>query len=112
LAPITRAIIKGIRWIGGKIRSNAKDGITIDGGTHVPNGVFIEHSLIEGNNTSDAGYNGISISAHPAAVSVTGNIIQNYPEAGGATIRNLYFLRCRRSDLYEQSMLEQCKGLF
>jgi hypothetical protein len=54
----------GIRWIGGKIRANAKDGITIDGGTHVPNGVFIEHSLIEGNNISNAGYNG------------------NYPEAG------------------------------
>ena len=73
----------GIRWIGGKIRSNAKDGITIDGGTYVPNGVFIEHSLIEGNNTSNAGYNGISISGHPNAVSVTGNIIQNYPEVGG-----------------------------
>ena len=73
----------GIHWIGGQIRSNAKDGITIDGGSFVSNGVFIEHSLIEGNNTSNAGYSGISISGHPNAVSVTGNIIQNYPEVGG-----------------------------
>ena len=73
----------GIRWIGGKIRANAKDGVTIDVGAGAQDGIFIDHSLIEGNNTANAGYNGVSISGHPAYVSVIGNVIQNWPEASG-----------------------------
>ena len=73
-----------IRLIGCKIRVNGLDGILIDSGSHVSNGIFIEHNLISANNQSKtANTNGITVSGHPVAVSVIGNFIQNGPEPGG-----------------------------
>jgi hypothetical protein len=73
-----------IRLSGCIIRTNGLDGILIDSGAFVSNGVYIEHNLISANNQSNtASTNGITISGHPVAVSVIGNFIQNAPEPGG-----------------------------
>jgi len=66
---------------GSIIRVNAQDGILIDGGAEVI--VKIHDNIIQGNNTSNAGYSGISIAGHPNGVTITGNVIGNYPEVSG-----------------------------
>lgn len=71
----------GMRFEGCIVRENSKDGFTLDQTNS--NGIFIDHNLIEGNNQSKGSYNGITVSAHVNALSVTGNIIQDYPETGG-----------------------------
>jgi hypothetical protein len=63
------------------VRVNALDGILIDGASVV--NVQIQDSIIQGNNTSNAGYSGISIANHPAGVIITGNHINDAPESGG-----------------------------
>jgi hypothetical protein len=73
-----------IRLIGCKIRTNGLDGILIDSGSNVSNGIYIDHNLISANNQSNtASTNGITVSGHPVAVSIIGNFIQNAPEPGG-----------------------------
>jgi hypothetical protein len=71
----------GLRFEGCIVRENGKDGFTLDNASS--NGIFIDHNLIEGNNQSNSAFNGITVSAHVNALSVTGNIIQNFPETGG-----------------------------
>jgi hypothetical protein len=72
----------GLRFTGGKIRVNRLNGFLIDSTS--PVGIFIDHNLIEGNNQSNtSGDSGILVTAHFNTLSVTGNVIQNYPEVGG-----------------------------
>jgi hypothetical protein len=61
-----------------QIRTNANDGILIDG--PLVKQVQITDSSIGGNNTSNAGFNGISIRNHPAQVVISGNIISGSTE--------------------------------
>lgn len=72
----------GIHIGGGtKIRNNAYDGITIDGGSEV--GIQIEGNYIQGNNQANVGKHGISINGYPTSITITGNEIGNWPEVGG-----------------------------
>jgi hypothetical protein len=69
---------------GALIRNNANDGVLINtGGAGAPGSIFISNSIIQGNNQSNAGFNGISIHGHPNLITITGNHINNSPEVGG-----------------------------
>jgi hypothetical protein len=64
-----------------QIRSNAHDGVLIDGA--LVEEVMITSSLIGGNNTANGGFNGISIRNHPAQIVIVGNEISSATETGG-----------------------------
>jgi hypothetical protein len=80
----------GIHIGGGtKIRSNAADGILIDGSTEL--GTTIESNFILGNNQSNRpNLSGIRIANHPGPVTIIGNQIGNYPEVNGHQKYALY----------------------
>jgi hypothetical protein len=63
-----------------QIRTNVNDGILIDG--PLVEQVNISNSFIGGNNTANAGFNGISIRNHPAQVVIVGNEISDSTEGG------------------------------